>query len=689
MWDRIDYQYNVSGQLSNISISSTGASLSYSYDKAGQMTGVTGGGYGGVSTFLSQAEYRASGGVKTLEYGNGRAMNYGYNSRLQVSHIDMPGVISSDYTYYDDGRLKEISSVSPSGGATQISMDRKYEYDEMGRFSFLRRSPYGIEGGGLGYRINHSYNVFDNMEHQDHKYGVLIPDTLHEYSTTWLNNRNLDPEIGQDGYDKAGNLKRSDNRVYTYNSVGKPVSVSDLNLSYAYDGDSLKLKEVRTSPPQQGVPPNLLNYTTYFVRSAVLEGKIVMELDGAGQRKWDYIYGVGGGLLAEHNPTGQEMPGHKLGPRDIPAQPQGDFVPFIPAQPNKVLWYHMAPHDAMAWATRTDGSLIRHNVLNSYTTYEIQEKDLAGNIVDFKQAEFTFALGTSVQLLSGLSFISPYLGDAFNPGAGCNVDGVQTACGIAMLIANSDAARSIQVSDTLIGGPPHLNPFGSDVIFPSYIAGEIEYEKTDPETGDLIGYGYLPVFRTEIRVLSRLQNPENPAPLDAIRNANVQLLRDLNFGNISDKCRENVIDKLSEAFPDFDKGEFVRYLIASGNEGLQDGTTSQARYAGTITTEQAANAAGYGTSTIADVFRSNRGLNAVTSITAPYFTAFFRPNTIDTSNRGNNSQNKALLFHEALHGYGGTRGGTSYFDSDLQSAFGITVQPVSSNITQYIKDNCF
>jgi YD repeat-containing protein len=507
---RIDYQYNVSGQLSNISINSAGVSLSYSYDKAGQMTGVAGSGYSGVSTFLSQATYRAWGDIKALAYGNGRVMNYEYNSRLQTSHMDMPGVISSDYAYYDDGRLFEISSVAPSGGDTQISLNRQYYYDEMGRFSMLSRAPYSLLDGGPGYSISHAYNAFDNMKSQDHTYGPLISNTISSYSTTWLNNRNQDPKIGQGGYDKAGNLKRHDNRMYTYNSAGKPVSVSDLNLSYAYDGDGYKVKEVRTAPPQQGVPVNLLNYTTYFVRSTVLEGKVVMELNGSGQRKWDYIYGVGGGLLAEHNPTGQEMPGHRFGPRDIPAQPQGDFVPFIPAQPNKVLWYHMAPHDAMAWATRTGGALIRQNVENSYTTYEIQEKDLEGNIVDFRRAEFGFALGQSVQLLSSLTFISPYLGNPFDPGAGCSIDGVQNACGIAMLFANSEAAKSIQVTDLLITGPPHLNPFGSDVIFPTYINGEVEYPKYDPETGDLIGYGYLPIYRAGIRALSPPQGTPPP-----------------------------------------------------------------------------------------------------------------------------------------------------------------------------------
>jgi hypothetical protein len=361
--------------------------------------------------------------------------------------MDMPGIISSDYTYYDDGRLENISSVDPSGGATQLFLHRQHYYDELGRFSGMHRAGDTFETGGTGYNITYAYNAFDNMESKNHTYSIL-GSTVSAYSTTWLNNRNQDPKIGQGGYDNAGNMKRYDNRIYTYNSVGKSVSMSDFNLSYAYDGDGFTVKEVRTSPPQQGVPANLLNYATYFVRSTVLGGKVVMELDGSGQRKWDYIYGAGGALLAEHNPTGQEMPGHKFGPRDIPAQPQGDYVPFIPAQPNRVLWRHMDPHGAMAWTTRTDGSLIRQNVQNSYTNYEIQETDLEGNIVDYRLITFGIALNQSVQLLSGLTFISPYLGNTFNPGAGCTIDGIEAPCSTAISFANS-AAGAIQLGDIL------------------------------------------------------------------------------------------------------------------------------------------------------------------------------------------------------------------------------------------------
>lgn len=150
-----------------------------------------------------------------------------------------------------------------------------------------------------------------------------------------------------------------------------------------------------------------------------------------------------------------------------------------------------------------------------------------------------------------------------------------------------------------------------------------------------------------------------------------------------------MFDKLGKAFSDFDYGAFARYLHNSGLSGLKDGTTSQLPIAGTVTTPQAAAILFPGATTVADAFRLNSGLNAVTSVLSSTLTTFFRPGALSTSNNGVNGRNQSLILHEALHGFGGSLGGTSYFDDQLQKAFGIPVQADSSNITTYIKDNCF
>jgi hypothetical protein len=79
-------------------------------------------------------------------------------------------------------------------------------------------------------------------------------------------------------------------------------------------------------------------------------------------------------------------------------------------------------------------------------------------------------------------------------------------------------------------------------------------------------------------------------------------------------------------------------------------------------------------------------VNAMTSITSPTLLIFFRPDTIDLRNGGVNGRNLSLLFHEALHGYGGSLGGTSFFDGDLRRAFNLGQ---NGDISEHIRKNCF
>lgn len=158
---------------------------------------------------------------------------------------------------------------------------------------------------------------------------------------------------------------------------------------------------------------------------------------------------------------------------------------------------------------------------------------------------------------------------------------------------------------------------------------------------------------------------------------------------ISEKCQKNVIDKL-EKYLGFSFKDFQSFL-AKGTE-FYDGTKSTATVAGNVTLQLPADVKYGRGATVASVFNSddaNKQVNALTSITSPTLKAYFRPSSIS----GNSRSAAALLFHEALHGFGGTKGGTSYFDQDIQQAlFGKNSEKVgeaSSNISDYIKKHCF
>lgn len=165
------------------------------------------------------------------------------------------------------------------------------------------------------------------------------------------------------------------------------------------------------------------------------------------------------------------------------------------------------------------------------------------------------------------------------------------------------------------------------------------------------------------------------------------------LSGISEDCQKNVIDKLAEKLG-FEVAIFVNTYLSKG-ASFFNGLTSNAPIAGTVITAQAFRS-GFGGSnpiwygrTVAQHFNnapSGIQVNALTSITSPTLLVFVRPGTIDLSSGGSNGRNLSLLFHEALHGYGGSLGGTTYNDQDLRETFGIGA---SGNISAYIKQHCF
>src|SRR5262249_60234337 len=165
--------------------------------------------------------------------------------------------------------------------------------------------------------------------------------------------------------------------------------------------------------------------------------------------------------------------------------------------------------------------------------------------------------------------------------------------------------------------------------------------------------------------------------------------------NTSESCLKNVITPLAEKLG-FDVVSFYNFLGKGAD--FYDGTKSTVSVAGNVTSPAAANAAFGPNATVNSVFARTRTdpttgatlrIDALTSITTSNFTSYFRPDAIDSSKTAVETANNAgLLFHEALHGFGGTLGGTSYFDDDIKDAFGITGAS-SHGITEHIAKNCF
>src|SRR5437870_1188558 len=78
-------------------------------------------------------------------------------------------------------------------------------------------------------------------------------------------------------YDVAGNLKNDQVQNYSYDATNQQTSATSAALQ-GYDGDGLRGQK------------NDNGATTYYLRSTVLGGAVVAELDGSGGWQRGYVY---------------------------------------------------------------------------------------------------------------------------------------------------------------------------------------------------------------------------------------------------------------------------------------------------------------------------------------------------------------------------------------------------------------
>jgi hypothetical protein len=95
----LSYTYDLGGQLLSLTNSVNGSQVTYGYDHSTRVSGVTGSGYGGVSTYASNIRYRAWSGLKSTSYGDSRALSVSYDNRLRPTHWSIPGVMQWSYAY--------------------------------------------------------------------------------------------------------------------------------------------------------------------------------------------------------------------------------------------------------------------------------------------------------------------------------------------------------------------------------------------------------------------------------------------------------------------------------------------------------------------------------------------------------------------------------------------------------------
>jgi YD repeat-containing protein len=303
----IGYDYNLAGQLTGVT-DPVNSSLSYTHDAVGQLTKITGSSFADVTQYATGMKYRAWGALKQMNYGNNLSLAITYNARLQASAYNVPGVMLKTYDYYPTGQLRSSTDF------LDARFDRLYVYDHADR---VTQALSGLEARGPATTNDRPYKESFQYDWNDHM--SARPD-----DRRWITNNN---NFGQQNYvynrnqawiyDVEGNLKesndaQSNNVQYNYDAASRAVhshsNETDLLQRLDGDGQSVRKEVTDTFTNEDTGEQGQQTIISYQVRSSVLSGQVLTELDRTGQKSRTFVY-EGDSVLAtqQQSPTSQSV----------------------------------------------------------------------------------------------------------------------------------------------------------------------------------------------------------------------------------------------------------------------------------------------------------------------------------------------------------------------------------------------
>lgn len=270
---QLNYGYNLAGQLTSLVDVRNNQTVNYGYHKNGALSSITTPGFGGITQYATGMQYRTSGAIKSASYGDGYNLSTNYDIRQQLNEYKL-ATSGGSVAAWSQAQFHQNSTVKFSQNQLDEKFDRAFSYDHQGRIS---EAYSGIEARNFNnqvsnpatlavpYRQNHTYNVWGQTTVRSGKYWS----TDDSFTDTFTNGRRTGTQ-----YDAAGNIT-SDSVASTYDAAGRNNSIAGgVNYSVttnSFDGDGAPVKReylYRNTYP-----------TTYYLRSSVLGGKTIAEIE--------------------------------------------------------------------------------------------------------------------------------------------------------------------------------------------------------------------------------------------------------------------------------------------------------------------------------------------------------------------------------------------------------------------------
>jgi RHS repeat-associated protein len=273
--------------------------VNYAYNSVGALSGVgtdlIGGDPNATTNVLNTVTYRANGALSSLNYGNGRRLQMGYNPNRQqpvsmkVDRASNPldKIIDYQYEYYmtdpETGASVNNNRVRKVTDNVDPTFTTDYSYDNYNRLTNAQVQ------AGAAYSRFYSYDRWGNITNFS---GATFSYATNASGAPATNRISSDGWGYNYGYDAAGNLTQIGTTTYGYDGAGRLKSVNGAANSYGYDGNGSR---VRVTEGDGAAP-------TFYVRSSVL-GQAMLEVNATGVRR-AYVY-QGGRVVAEQSTDGQ------------------------------------------------------------------------------------------------------------------------------------------------------------------------------------------------------------------------------------------------------------------------------------------------------------------------------------------------------------------------------------------------
>lgn len=278
----LNYTYNQGDQVKSVNYLAPGfnKTINYAYNPVGALgsigTNLIGTDASNTTNVLNTVSFRASGALKSLNYGNGRRLTMGYNDQrsqptsMVVDRVNNSAdrVVDYTYDYYttdpDTGQSVNNNRIRKITDNIDTAYTTSYLYDNYNRLTNATANAFSR---------SYSYDEWGNIRNFA---GLTLNYATNSTGAPTTNRLSTDSASNSYTYDAAGNMTAGAGQSYSYDGANRLKTASGGTSDYGYDGDGKRVKKTEGGT------------TVYYVSSTVM-AQTAMEITSTGIQR-AYVY---------------------------------------------------------------------------------------------------------------------------------------------------------------------------------------------------------------------------------------------------------------------------------------------------------------------------------------------------------------------------------------------------------------